>query len=108
MLIEENLNKIDHRLCIFCAGVKPAYLVRRRAQRSRHDHRALARLFLWDGVYVPLVNNPTTAVFLHSQRTQFINEEEELVWLKISKSGQNYLPFLDTRDQGWRALDVLS
>ncbi len=91
MLIEENLNKIDHRLRIFCAGVKPAYLVRRRIQRSRHGHGALGRLFLWDGVCVLLVNKSTTTVFLDSQRTQFINEEEKLFWLKISKSAQNQI-----------------
>jgi hypothetical protein len=88
MLIEEDLNKIDRRLRIFCAGLEPAYLVRRRVQRSRHGHGALVRLFLWDGVWVLLVNKSTTA-FLDSQRTQFINEEEKLVWLKISKSAQN-------------------
>ena len=91
MLIEENLNNIDHRLRIFCAGIEPAYLVRRRVQCSRHGHGALVRLFLWDGECALLVNKSATAVFLDSQRPQFINEEEKLVWLKISKSAQNQI-----------------
>src|ERR1700730_12555278 len=91
MLIEKNLNKIDHRLRILCAGIEPAYLVRRRVQRSRHGYGALVGLFLWDGGCVLLVNKSTAAVFLDSQRAQFINEEEKLVWLKISKSAQNQI-----------------
>ena len=90
-LIEENFKKTDHRLRIFCTGIEPAYLVQRRVQRSRDSHGALVRLYLWDSVCVLLVNKSATAVFLHSQRTQFIYEEEKLVWLKISQSAQNQI-----------------
>jgi hypothetical protein len=91
MLIEENLNKIDHRLRIFCGRIKPAYLVGSRVQRSRHDHRALVPLFLRNGECVLLLNKCTPAVFLDSQGAEFVNEEEKLVFLKISKSAQNQI-----------------
>src|SRR5215469_9301721 len=102
MLIEEDLDKVDHRSAVLRRSVDPCHLVRRGTQGSCHRDRTPVRLGLRKRLGLMARNVATAAILLHPERTELVDEEKEISGSKIVEGLEQKVDLLSIERIGAR------
>src|SRR5215469_1742348 len=102
MLIEEDLDKVDHRSAVLRRSVDPCHLVRRGTQGSCHRDRTPVRLGLRKRLGLMPRNVSTAAILLDSERTELVDEEKEISGSKIVEGPEQNVDLLSIARVGTR------
>src|SRR3990172_6210671 len=94
VLVEQDLDQVDHRLRVLGRAEQPGDLICDGAQCACHRDRAFLSLQLRDGWHIALGSERSPTIFLHSKRSELVDEVEELVGLEILKRVEKLLALL--------------